>query len=164
VKRTVVHCCHNTALSCACVTQTPLVENKGNADFAPVIEEFRKRIKAGEGVVLFAVCRGKVRATRTTVCLVGIGHCRVHISLAVRWLAQVSEGLDFADECGRGVIITGIPFPPKNVSNCAGDFMRRLTAAAGSRRLLLSCLGCARVPEAVVPRCQREDLKKGAPR
>lgn len=26
---------------------------------------------------------------------------------------QASEGLDFADNFGRGVIITGLPFPPK---------------------------------------------------
>lgn len=27
-------------------------------------------------------------------------------------LLQVSEGLDFADRNGRGVIITGLPYPP----------------------------------------------------
>ena len=27
----------------------------------------------------------------------------------------MSEGLDFSDESGRAVVITGIPFPPKNV-------------------------------------------------
>lgn len=37
----------------------------------------------GGGAIFFAVCRGKV-----------------------------SEGLDFADSRGRGVIITGIPYPP----------------------------------------------------
>ena len=26
---------------------------------------------------------------------------------------QVSEGLDFADNNGRGVIITGLPYPPR---------------------------------------------------
>lgn len=34
------------------------------------------------------------------------------ISLNV-FLCQASEGLDFADTFGRGVIITGLPFPPK---------------------------------------------------
>ena len=41
-------------------TQTPLVESKSGSEFAPVIDEFRARVKAGEGAVLFAVCRGKV--------------------------------------------------------------------------------------------------------
>ena len=31
-------------------------------------------------------------------------------------LFQVSEGLDFADANGRGVIITGLPFPPSQDS------------------------------------------------
>lgn len=29
------------------------------------------------------------------------------------FLCQASEGLDFADTFGRGVIITGLPFPPR---------------------------------------------------
>lgn len=29
------------------------------------------------------------------------------------FLCQASEGLDFADAFGRGVIITGLPYPPK---------------------------------------------------
>lgn len=29
------------------------------------------------------------------------------------FLCQASEGLDFANTFGRGVIITGLPFPPK---------------------------------------------------
>lgn len=29
------------------------------------------------------------------------------------FFCQASEGLDFADNFGRGVIITGLPFPPK---------------------------------------------------
>ena len=37
------------------------------------------------------------------------------INNAVQYLplAQVSEGLDFADMNGRAVIITGQPFPPR---------------------------------------------------
>ena len=36
----------------------------------------------------------------------------VSVNLSVR-VAQVSEGLDFADMNGRAVIITGLPFPPR---------------------------------------------------
>lgn len=28
------------------------------------------------------------------------------------WFFQVSEGLDFADQNGRAVILTGLPYPP----------------------------------------------------
>lgn len=28
------------------------------------------------------------------------------------YLVKVSEGLDFADQNGRGVILTGLPYPP----------------------------------------------------
>lgn len=49
------------------------------------MDAYYRHIAEGKkgGAVFFAVCRGKV-----------------------------SEGLDFADSKGRGVIITGIPYPP----------------------------------------------------
>jgi hypothetical protein len=30
---------------------------------------------------------------------------------ALNWCVQVSEGIDFSDRAGRGVVITGLPFP-----------------------------------------------------
>lgn len=50
------------------------------------MEEFYEKINdpALNGAIFVAVCRGKV-----------------------------SEGLDFADNNGRAVIITGLPFPPR---------------------------------------------------
>lgn len=47
------------------------------------MDTFYRHATGGSGAIFFAVCRGKV-----------------------------SEGLDFADSRGRGVIITGIPYPP----------------------------------------------------
>lgn len=39
---------------------------------------------------------------------------RSSLSISIHvFLCQASEGLDFADTFGRGVIITGLPFPPK---------------------------------------------------
>ncbi|XP_050926955.1 regulator of telomere elongation helicase 1 isoform X2 [Lates calcarifer] len=62
------------------------VEPKGKGTFAEVIDGYYNRVNdpASKGGTFFAVCRGKA-----------------------------SEGLDFADTFGRGVIITGLPFPPK---------------------------------------------------
>ncbi|CAN2389924.1 Regulator of telomere elongation helicase 1 [Pristimantis euphronides] len=62
------------------------VEPRGKASFTEVIDAFYDRIKApsSSGATFFAVCRGKA-----------------------------SEGLDFTDCNGRGVIITGLPFPPR---------------------------------------------------
>uniref|UniRef100_A0A3Q0RHP5 Regulator of telomere elongation helicase 1 n=1 Tax=Amphilophus citrinellus TaxID=61819 RepID=A0A3Q0RHP5_AMPCI len=63
------------------------VEPKGKGTFNEVIDGYYSKVNdpATKGGAFFAVCRGKVR----------------------------SEGLDFADTFGRGVIITGLPFPPK---------------------------------------------------
>ncbi|XP_070766663.1 regulator of telomere elongation helicase 1 [Enoplosus armatus] len=62
------------------------VEPKGKGTFNEVIDGYYNKVNdpASKGGTFFAVCRGKA-----------------------------SEGLDFADTFGRGVIITGLPFPPK---------------------------------------------------
>uniref|UniRef100_A0A3B4Y0Q6 Regulator of telomere elongation helicase 1 n=1 Tax=Seriola lalandi dorsalis TaxID=1841481 RepID=A0A3B4Y0Q6_SERLL len=62
------------------------VEPKGKGTFTEVIDGYYNKVNdpASKGGTFFAVCRGKV-----------------------------SEGLDFADTFGRGVIITGLPFPPR---------------------------------------------------
>ncbi|XP_038164925.1 regulator of telomere elongation helicase 1 [Cyprinodon tularosa] len=62
------------------------VEPKGKGTFNEVIDGYYTKVNdpASKGGSFFAVCRGKA-----------------------------SEGLDFADTFGRGVIITGLPFPPK---------------------------------------------------
>ncbi|XP_072170315.1 regulator of telomere elongation helicase 1-like [Diadema setosum] len=62
------------------------IEPRGKADFNETMESFYERVKdpTQNGAAFFAVCRGKV-----------------------------SEGLDFADNNGRAVVITGLPFPPR---------------------------------------------------
>ncbi|XP_035825693.1 regulator of telomere elongation helicase 1 isoform X2 [Aplysia californica] len=62
-----------------------LVEPKGKAAFNEAMIEFYDKVHdpALSGAIFMAVCRGKV-----------------------------SEGLDFADNNGRAVLITGLPFPP----------------------------------------------------
>ncbi|XP_047464709.1 regulator of telomere elongation helicase 1 isoform X1 [Mugil cephalus] len=62
------------------------VEPKGKGTFTEVIDGYYNKVNdpTSRGGTFFAVCRGKA-----------------------------SEGLDFADTFGRGVIITGLPFPPK---------------------------------------------------
>ncbi|XP_007575500.1 regulator of telomere elongation helicase 1 [Poecilia formosa] len=62
------------------------VEPKGKGTFNEVMDGYYNKVNdpASKGGSFFAVCRGKA-----------------------------SEGLDFADTFGRGVIITGLPFPPK---------------------------------------------------
>uniref|UniRef100_UPI0037E8D6A8 regulator of telomere elongation helicase 1 n=1 Tax=Semicossyphus pulcher TaxID=241346 RepID=UPI0037E8D6A8 len=62
------------------------VEPKGKGTFNEVIDGYYSKVNdpASKGGSFFAVCRGKA-----------------------------SEGLDFANTFGRGVIITGLPFPPR---------------------------------------------------
>ncbi|TKS77856.1 Regulator of telomere elongation helicase 1 [Collichthys lucidus] len=62
------------------------VEPKGKGTFNEVIDGYYNKVNdpTSKGGSFFAVCRGKA-----------------------------SEGLDFANTFGRGVIITGLPFPPK---------------------------------------------------
>lgn len=61
------------------------IEPRTKEEFVTVMNEYYAKINDpnGRGALFMAVCRGKV-----------------------------SEGLDFADMNGRGVIITGLPFPP----------------------------------------------------
>ncbi|KAK7488471.1 hypothetical protein BaRGS_00020256 [Batillaria attramentaria] len=62
-----------------------IVEPRGKDAFVQAIDDFYEKINDPKlnGAVFMAVCRGKV-----------------------------SEGLDFADNNGRAVVITGLPFPP----------------------------------------------------
>ena len=64
-------------------------EPRGKSDFTAVMDAYSATVSdpevPGAGAVFFGVCRGKV-----------------------------SEGMDFSDNNGRGVVITGLPFPPKN--------------------------------------------------
>ncbi|XP_063703701.1 regulator of telomere elongation helicase 1 homolog [Culicoides brevitarsis] len=61
------------------------IEPRTKEEFTVVMNNYYAKINDpnGKGAIFMAVCRGKV-----------------------------SEGLDFADMNGRGVIITGLPFPP----------------------------------------------------
>lgn len=61
------------------------IEPRTKEEFLIIMDAYYAKINDpnGKGAMFFAVCRGKV-----------------------------SEGLDFADMNGRGVIITGLPFPP----------------------------------------------------
>ncbi|XP_062316136.1 regulator of telomere elongation helicase 1 [Osmerus eperlanus] len=62
------------------------VEPRGKGTFTEIIDGYYDKVDSAEskGGSFFAVCRGKA-----------------------------SEGLDFANSYGRGVIITGLPFPPR---------------------------------------------------
>jgi regulator of telomere elongation helicase 1 len=62
-----------------------VVEPRSSSDMKDVIEDFDRYIaaKKSKGCILMGVCRGKI-----------------------------SEGIDFADQRARAVIVTGIPFPP----------------------------------------------------
>ncbi|XP_055964110.1 regulator of telomere elongation helicase 1 [Sorex fumeus] len=62
------------------------VEPRGKGNFSQVMDSYYAQVAApgSSGAAFLAVCRGKA-----------------------------SEGLDFADSNGRGVVITGLPYPPR---------------------------------------------------
>lgn len=62
-----------------------MVEPQDKQEFVAAMHEFYLKVadRTATGAIFFAVCRGKV-----------------------------SEGLDFANDNGRAVIITGMPYPP----------------------------------------------------
>ncbi|MFS7974257.1 putative DNA helicase [Helianthus anomalus] len=66
-----------------CKHKRPVVEPRQSSLFPEAIDDYMSKLRdtSSNGAVFFAVCRGKV-----------------------------SEGLDFADQAGRAVIVTGIPF------------------------------------------------------
>ncbi|KAI3521617.1 hypothetical protein L1887_11088 [Cichorium endivia] len=70
-----------------CKHKLPVVEPRQSSLFPQAIEDYMAKLRdtSTTGAVFFAVCRGKV-----------------------------SEGLDFADQAGRAVIVTGIPFAMRN--------------------------------------------------
>ena len=58
-------------------------QSKNKTRFKEEIEAYRENASQDGGAILFCVCRGKV-----------------------------SEGIDFANEAARAIIIVGLPLPP----------------------------------------------------
>lgn len=65
-----------------CRYKQAIIEPREAFQFKLAMEDYYAKVKTEGGAVFFAVCRGKV-----------------------------SEGLDFSDDNGRAVVITGLPFP-----------------------------------------------------
>ncbi|XP_008552312.1 regulator of telomere elongation helicase 1 homolog [Microplitis demolitor] len=71
--------------STICAKKPVFVEPQGKDTFNAIINDYYAKIRdpAARGAIFLAVCRGKV-----------------------------SEGLDFSDNYGRAVLVTGLPYPP----------------------------------------------------
>ncbi|XP_030069304.1 regulator of telomere elongation helicase 1 [Microcaecilia unicolor] len=89
------------------------VEPKGKGNFTEVMDAYYEKnvCNKSSGAMFLAVCRGKA-----------------------------SEGLDFADVNGRGVIITGLPFPPRMDPRVVlkMQFLDEMRAKHGSQTRYLS--------------------------
>nr|XP_033818706.1 regulator of telomere elongation helicase 1 isoform X2 [Geotrypetes seraphini] len=89
------------------------VEPKGKRNFTEVMDAYYEKniCNKSNGAMFLAVCRGKA-----------------------------SEGLDFADVNGRGVIITGLPFPPRMDPRVVlkMQFLDEMRAKHGSQTQYLS--------------------------
>ncbi|KAF1333955.1 Regulator of telomere elongation helicase 1-like isoform x2, partial [Globisporangium splendens] len=90
------------------------VEPRARQDFKEVVDEYHETIKTNtNGAVFFAVCRGKVCDVSIVFTAAPgwfLGHCFGFIFAVC--LEKVSEGIDFSNDKGRAVVITGLPFPP----------------------------------------------------
>ncbi|XP_046578791.1 LOW QUALITY PROTEIN: regulator of telomere elongation helicase 1-like [Haliotis rubra] len=86
------------------------VEPRGKVAFTDAMDEYYEKINdpTQNGAIFMAVCRGKV-----------------------------SEGLDFADNNGRAVMITGLPFPPRMDPRIVlkMQFLDEIKRKAGSKSL-----------------------------
>jgi regulator of telomere elongation helicase 1 len=72
-----------------CACKAPVVEPRESSQVQAAMEDFREKVRRG-GAIFLAVCRGKV-----------------------------AEGLDFADEYGRAVVVIGLPFPSTSEAKVA---------------------------------------------
>ncbi|XP_071118557.1 regulator of telomere elongation helicase 1-like [Haliotis cracherodii] len=86
------------------------VEPRGKAAFTDAMDEYYEKINdpTQNGAIFMAVCRGKV-----------------------------SEGLDFSDNNGRAVMITGLPYPPRMDPRIVlkMQFLDEMKRKAGSKSL-----------------------------
>ncbi|KAI5947601.1 Regulator of telomere elongation helicase 1 [Manis javanica] len=89
------------------------VEPRGKGGFSEVMDAYYTRVASpgSTGATFLAVCRGKA-----------------------------SEGLDFADRNGRGVIVTGLPYPPRMDPRVLlkMQFLDELKGCSGARGQFLS--------------------------
>ncbi len=110
-----------------------LLPRRAGEDFDKTISRYYQAVRSGKGGLFLAVCRGKVGADVVTVgvgtaglahrnvCVVGArtnsnnrhqetDSNRLHPTAANR-LCQASEGIDFADDNARAVVVLSIPYP-----------------------------------------------------
>lgn len=80
------------------------VEPRNKSQMKMAIDKYYSDVKSPDGGALLAVCRGKVQISEITI--------ENLIYKNVFYCFKVSEGLDFANDNGRTVIVIGIPFPP----------------------------------------------------
>ncbi len=110
---------------CACVTRLArrstctgwisreTARSSSGLSLSQAIEEYKSKLDdpSTSGAVFFAVCKGKVRSgDRGPNRAQAAPGATEQVSKCALRRSQVSEGLDFSDRAGRGVIITGIPY------------------------------------------------------